>query len=129
MNYIVETKKQLANIADWELGNDAGNNQAVTIVNYDKDATNKLIAGILYPYSDLSHEEISQKVRNLSEEKKEKIIDETLKRRAQYDQPLRELEHIYYTFDILMDYGAFQRCSETQNVHAIKPTNNRCAWL
>jgi len=107
-NYIVETKKQLKNIADWELGRQAGNNQAVTIVNYDKDAINKLITGILYPYSDLSHEEIEKKVRNFSEEKKEKIIDETLKRRDKFDQPLRELEHIYYTFDILLDFGAFR---------------------
>ncbi|MCX6719658.1 MAG: FAD-dependent thymidylate synthase, partial [Candidatus Staskawiczbacteria bacterium] len=107
-NYIVETKKQLKNIADWELGREAGNNQAVTIVDYDKDAVNKLITGILYPYSNLSYEEIAQKVRNLSENKKEKIIDETLSRRDRYDQPLRELEHVYYTFDILMDYGAFR---------------------
>jgi len=107
-NYIFETKKQLKNIADWELGRDSGNNQAVTIVNYDRDALDKLITGILYPYSDLSYEEISKKVKNLSEDKKEKIIDETLKRRDKFDQPLRELEHIYYSFDILLDYGAFR---------------------
>ncbi len=107
-NYIIETKKQLKNIADWELGKEAGNNQAVTIVDYDTDAINKLIAGTLYPYSDLSYEEIAKKVRNIPDEKKEKIIDETLKRREKFDQPLRELEHIYYTFDILLDYGAFR---------------------
>ena len=107
-NYIVETKKQLKNIADWELGQEAGNNQAVTIVDYDKDAENKLVASILYPYSNLSYEEIAKKVRNLPEDKKEKIIDETLKRREKFDAPLRELEHVYYTFDILMDYGAFR---------------------
>ncbi|OGZ78739.1 MAG: hypothetical protein A2358_02980 [Candidatus Staskawiczbacteria bacterium RIFOXYB1_FULL_37_44] len=107
-NYIAETKKQLSNIAKWELGREAGNNQAVTIVNYDKDATDKLIAGILYPYSDLSYEEIARKVKNLPNDKKEKIIDETLSRREKFDQPLRELEHIYYTFDILLDYGAFR---------------------
>jgi thymidylate synthase ThyX len=107
-NYIVETKKQLSSIAKWELGKEAGNNQAVTIVNYDKDATDKLIAGILYPYSDLSYEEIAKKVRGLSDSKKERIIDETLSRREKFDQPLRELEHIYYTFDILLDYGAFR---------------------
>jgi len=107
-DYIVETKKQLKNIAEWELGQDSGNNQAVTIVNYDKESEDKLIAGILYPYSDLSYEEIAKKVRGLSQDKKEKIIDETLRRRAPFDQPLRELEHIYYTFDILLDFGAFR---------------------
>jgi len=106
--YIVETKKQLKNIADWEMGKEAGANSAVTIVDYDRDALNKLVAAILYPYSNLSYEEIRNKVKNLSEVKKEKIIDETLKRRDKFDAPLRELEHVYYTFDILMDYGAFR---------------------
>jgi thymidylate synthase ThyX/predicted NUDIX family phosphoesterase/thymidylate kinase len=106
--YIFETKEQLKKVSDWELGRDAGNNEAVTIVNYDPLAINKLVTGLLYPYSDLSYEEISQKVRHMTDEKKERIIDEALKRRAVYDQPLRELEHIYYTFDILMDYGAFR---------------------
>lgn len=107
-DYIAETKKQLQNVANWELGHEAGNNQAVTIVNYDKDAEDKLVSAILYPYSDLSYEEISQKIKSLSKDKKERIIDETLKRRKVFDQPLRELEHIYYTFDILLDFGAFR---------------------
>ncbi len=107
-NYIVETKEQLKKIADWELGRDAGNNQAVTIVDYDVNAVNKLIAAILYPYTSLSHEEIQKKILYMTDEKKEKIIDETLKRRDKFDAPLRELEHIYYTFDILLDYGAFR---------------------
>lgn len=107
-NYIVETKKQLKKIADWELGGEAGNNQAVTVVDYDASAENKLVAGLLYPYSNLSYEEIQQKVFFMSDEKKEKIIDEALKRRDKFDAPLRELEHVYYTFDILLDYGAFR---------------------
>ncbi|MEK7080365.1 MAG: dTMP kinase, partial [Patescibacteria group bacterium] len=107
-SYISETKEQLKKIADWELGKDAGNNQAVTIVDYDVNAVNKLVAAILYPYTNISHEEIQKKVLWMSDEKKEKIIDEALKRRDKFDQPLRELEHVYYTFDILLDYGAFR---------------------
>lgn len=107
-DYISETKEELKRISKWELGNNAGNNQAVTIVDYDKDAENKLVASLLYPYSDLSYEEILKKVLSLPREKKERIIDESLKRREKFDQPLRELEHVYYTFDILLDYGAFR---------------------
>jgi thymidylate synthase ThyX len=107
-NYITDTKEELKHISRWELGSDAGANQAVTIVDYDKDAINKLVASLLYPYSDLAYEDIVKKVKSLPEEKKERIIDESLKRRDRFDQPLRELEHVYYTFDILMDYGAFR---------------------
>jgi thymidylate synthase ThyX len=106
--YIFETKAQLKKIADQELGKEAGDNKAVTIVDYDKDAENKLVASILYPYSNLSYKEIAEKVKKMSQEKKAEIIDETLKRRDKFDAPLRELEHVYYTFDILLDFGAFR---------------------
>jgi len=106
--YIFETKEELKRISKWELGNEAGANEAVKIVDYEDDAVNKLVASLLYPYSHLSYEEIYKKVKNLSEEKKEKIVDEALKRRENFDKPLRELEHIYYTFDILVDFGAFR---------------------
>ena len=107
-SYIVETKERLKQISENNLGKEAGDNQAVAIVNYDPETEDKLIASILYPYSGLSYNEIKAKVREMSMEKKEEIIDETLKRRDKFDAPLRELEHIYYTFDILMDYGAFR---------------------
>lgn len=106
--YIFETKEQLKKVADEVLGSQAGDNQAVTIVDYDKNAEDKLVASILYPYSNLSYKEIAEKVDGMSQEKKAEIIDETLKRRDKFDAPLRELEHVYYTFDILMDYGAFR---------------------
>lgn len=107
-DYITETKQKLKEMAKNDLGSEAGDNQAVAIVDYDKDAENKLVASILYPYSDLSYKEIAEKINEMSQEKKAEIIDETLKKRSKFDAPLRELEHIYYTFDILLDYGAFR---------------------
>jgi len=107
-NYISETKEQLKKVADWELGSGAGNNEAVQIVNYDANAESKLVAAILYPYTNLSYEEAAEKVFFMSDEKKARIIDEALRRRNKFDAPLRELEHVYYTFDILLDYGAFR---------------------
>jgi len=107
-SYLIETKKKLEEISQKELGQSSNSNQAVTIVDYDLDAENKLVAALLYPYSQLSYKEIEAKVKQMSQEKKEEIIDEALKRRDKFDTPLRELEHIYYTFDILIDYGAFR---------------------
>ena len=44
----------------------------------------------------------------LSAEARARIIDEYLRRRGPHDQPLRALEHLYYTFDIVLDYGAYR---------------------
>ncbi len=106
-NYLMQTKEKLQELAK-ELPQEAGSAEPVTIVSYDKDAENKLIAALLYPYTNLSYREIEARVDNMAEEKKEEIIGEALKRRDKFDAPLRELEHIYYTFDILIDYGAFR---------------------
>ena len=106
--YLIETKKALSEIAKQDLNKNPEYNQAVTIVNYDTFAEDKLVAALLYPYSQLAYQEILDKVKKMSYEKKAQVIDEALKRRDKFDAPLRELEHIYYTFDILIDYGAFR---------------------
>lgn len=82
--------------------------QAVTIVDYDRDAEDKLVAALLYPETNLPYQQILEKVKSFSQTDKEKVIDRALADRGQFDAPLRELEHIYYSFDILMDYGAFR---------------------
>ena len=80
----------------------------VTLVRYPEDAEEQLVAAILYGYTNRPMIQVIEKVRKLSQEEKERVIDEYLKRRGKYDQPLRALEHLYYTFDILVDYGAFR---------------------
>jgi len=81
---------------------------AVEIVDYDQDAENKLVAALLYKNSVLPYKQVFEEVKKMTQEQKEKVIDTSMQNRETYDQPVRELEHIYYTFDILMDYGAFR---------------------
>jgi thymidylate synthase ThyX len=67
-----------------------------------------LVAAILYGYTAHPWRQVQERVCKLSREEKEGIIDEYLKRRGKHDQPLRALEHLAYTFDILVDFGAFR---------------------
>jgi len=80
----------------------------VLLVDYDKETDNKLVASILYRYSDRPYDYIIHKVRSMTRVEKERVLDEYLKRMGKHDWPMRELEHINYTFDILVDYGAFR---------------------
>ena len=106
--YIAETNPILNTLARYILPNTPESSAPVTIVSYEKDAENKLIASLLYRFAQLPYNQIYAEVLKMTYEQKEKIMDEALARRATFDAPLRELEHIYYTFDILMDYGAFR---------------------
>jgi len=108
-DYLEETKKALEEKAEQIMDDEEIKpSEPVKIVNYDQDAENKLVAALLYPGSRYSYSQIYDRVVKMSDEEKADVIDEALSRRGQHDAPIRELEHIYYTFDILMDFGAFR---------------------
>lgn len=89
---------------------------AVRLVQSPADAEARLAAAILYEYSCLPYEDVWSKVRLLPAETQQRVIEEYLSRRQTYgdakhgytDPPLRSLEHLYFAFDILLDYGAFR---------------------
>jgi hypothetical protein len=80
----------------------------VTLVRFPVDAEEQLAAAILYGYTGVAWLQIVERVGKLSAEARTRIIDEYLRRRGPHDQPLRALEHLYYTFDIVLDYGAYR---------------------
>ena len=106
--YLAETAKALEKESNKLPAKDIKNKPGVTLAEYDQDAENKLVTALLYSSSKLPYQQIKEKVRAMKRETKEKIIDEALKRLGKFDRPLRELEHVYFTFDVLMDYGAFR---------------------
>lgn len=106
--YLQTTLKNLETLSSKLLSKKIKPTIPVKIVDYDKDAENHLITALLYRGSNLPYKQILKSVKKISQKQKSNIIDEALKNRSPFDSPIRELEHIYYTFDILMDYGAFR---------------------
>ncbi len=106
--FIKETSTEIKNLTEQLLVENPEPSNPVQIIDYDHNAENKLVAALLYRFSQLPYQQILKKVESMNQTEKEKVIDESLSRRANYDAPFRELEHVYYTFDILMDYGAFR---------------------
>ncbi len=109
--YLIETKKALEKLttkickhrrAEYNRSSEA------QLVEYDRNAEERILTALLYRFSKLSYQEIKAKIKKMKKKEKEKIFDEAMKKRDEHDQPLRELEHTYYTFDILLDYGAFR---------------------
>lgn len=107
--YLNKTRQEFEELAkekNQELGQPA-DSPAVTIVNFEEDNENKLVTALLYKHLNHPYEQVYQKVQSMSQTEKKDIIDLAVKHRGDHDQPIRELEHIYYTFDIFMDYSAW----------------------
>jgi len=81
---------------------------AVRLVHAPEDAEILLVAAILYGYSHHPWPHILTSVRTLSDERRAQVIDDYLCRRGPHDAPLRALEHLTYTFEVLVDYGAYR---------------------
>ncbi len=107
--YMAETDQALRQFGRELLSDDVPPaTPAVALVRFPVDAEALLAAAILFGYADVPWLQIVEHVGKLSREARERVIDEYLRRRGPHDQPLRALEHLYYTFDIVLDYGAYR---------------------
>ena len=106
-NYLVLSK----NTGNYKPSGETGIGSAdcyARLVHYDPDAETKLIASLLYEKSNKPYSDLLDFSRTLSASDKEGIIDKALKDLGPHDVPVRQLENIDYTFDLIMDYGAYR---------------------
>ena len=82
---------------------------AVTLVDFDPEAEDKLLAAMLYAYVDLPEDQVQARVRRLSSDERARLARTYAgDRQNRRHKPGRALERISYRFDILSDYGAFR---------------------
>ena len=79
-----------------------------TLVHWDPDAEAKVAAALLYRFASQPYAQIWDRVKAMSPQELEGIIDRSLEHLGPHDVPVRELESVDYTFDLLMDYGAYR---------------------
>ncbi|MBL8055519.1 MAG: FAD-dependent thymidylate synthase [Anaerolineales bacterium] len=77
------------------------------LVDYDPDAENKFLAACLYRYGGASLAACRAAVAALDPGQRAALAREALGRLDKYDVPLRELEHVTYTFDVTLDQGGY----------------------
>ena len=76
-----------------------------TLVAYDKEAEDKVLAAGLFRFGNMSYQEARARLREAPA--REAVAAALLGRLGQHDAPVRELEHCVYTFDLIMDQGAY----------------------
>jgi thymidylate synthase ThyX len=82
---------------------------SVTLVDFDPDGEDKVIAAMLYPHTHLAEEVVLERVRRMSAGEKVAVVRAYAGERGnRRHRPGRALERTDYRFDILSDYGAFR---------------------
>jgi thymidylate synthase ThyX len=110
--YLETNRKAMEHVTAQLLADDdspPGDGPIVSLVDFDPDGEDKVVAAMLYPYSHLSEDAILRNVERMSVDDKLAVVraygGERSNRRH---KPGRALERTSYRFDVLSDYGAFR---------------------
>jgi thymidylate synthase ThyX len=108
--YLSTNRSNTADLIEEMFGHTiAEESDEVTLVDFDPDGENKLVAAICYSASHLPESQILAKVDTMSTDEKLAIINTYVGHRDnRRHRPGRAFERTDYRFDILSDYGAFR---------------------
>ncbi len=82
---------------------------SVILLDYDRDALNKIITSILYTTIKGSYKDLKKHVLGLSVDNKNKILNDYVKLRGgRWHKVGKAFEETYYTFEIVSDIGAYK---------------------
>ncbi|MBY0529304.1 MAG: FAD-dependent thymidylate synthase [Rhabdochlamydiaceae bacterium] len=99
--------KMLANKHASSLGK--MNNAGVRLSHYDADAPYKVAAALLFDHSDVGYLEIEEQMRQISDEDLNRILEAgSLYRENRRHKSPRGLEHAFFTFEIVADFGIYR---------------------
>lgn len=78
-----------------------------SLIDYDKDGEKKILAAALYRFDEVPYADALAHIKSLKKKEREALAETLLGKLGKYDIPLRELEYSAYTFDLVMDQGAY----------------------
>ncbi len=103
--YLVATRDDLTEYAT-KLELDLSR-EPLRLISCDPEAELRVMAAALYAQGTCSFETALMHVRSLEEGRRRELAEVILGRLDRFDIPLRELEHATYTFEALVDQGAY----------------------
>jgi thymidylate synthase ThyX len=105
--YLVETSDEIRGLENREWKSESGDLDWCNLIDYDDDGEVKVLAAALYRFGEMSYVDALAYIRSLDASKLEGLAESLLGRLGKFDVPLRELEYSTYTFDLVMDQGAY----------------------
>jgi thymidylate synthase ThyX len=82
--------------------------EKVKLVGVPENPEDKIVSSILYRFNNRSFDKIVREVALMRQSDKERVLDGYLGKMGEFDYPMRELEHESFSFEVVIDYGAFR---------------------
>jgi thymidylate synthase ThyX len=104
--YMQAVEDQLA-AASRQYASAAPETHTCKLVSRDQEGEKRVLAAALYRFGNLSYAQSLNSVDAMSAEQRADLARQILAGRTRFDVPMRELEHFTFTFDVLLDQGAY----------------------
>ena len=105
VDYTQKTRAALQGLGDASMPLAAGD--WLELADYGRSGEDKFLAACLYAGSGIPFSQALQAARGLASGEREQVARAALGELGRFDIPLRELEYVGYTFDAVMDQGAY----------------------
>jgi hypothetical protein len=108
--YLRDTRDHTADVVHRVFGRDVAEPRpGVTLLDFDPEGEDKVLAAICYPHTNLPEDQVLAKVRALGTDERVALLRAYVGERAnRRHKPGRAFERTDYRFDVLADYGAFR---------------------
>src|SRR5207253_4457650 len=108
--YLAQTRDDTANLVARIFAADSPEPAAdVTLLDWDPDGEDKVLAAICYPHTNLPEAQLLERVRRLPADDRIALVHAYVGERTnRRHKPGRAFERTGYRFDVLGDYGAFR---------------------
>ena len=77
------------------------------LVHFDPDAEDRILAAGLYHYQNIDYTQALIWIKQTSLDERKKLVQAITENKKRHSQPMRELEHAMFTFDVVLDQGAY----------------------
>src|SRR5689334_21407697 len=108
--YLQDTRDHTADVVHRVFGRETAEPRpGVTLVDFDPEGEDKVLAAVCYPHTNLPEDQLLAKVRGLGSDERVALLRAYVGERAnRRHKPGRAFERTDYRFDVLADYGAFR---------------------
>ena len=106
-NPYIKESFSIFNFGVIENPSEINNNDWFKCINCDADGEARILTALLFRYGNRSFDMTMREINTLTQDRKEKIASDLFSRLGEHDIPLRELEFVSITFDLVLDQGAY----------------------
>ncbi len=93
-----------------EIGDDISDKSSsdwCTLVSHDSKTEEKILAAVLFKFNPIGFKRAREIVAAMSQEEQRNLAERLFKNIGEHEQPIRELEYGDFTFELILDQGAF----------------------